>query len=161
MRRTLLLVIGVFLLTTCITTAQAQVRFDGNWWEGLSKDDSVVTLLVKEAYVSGLVDGRGTLKILIRPYLVYEDSVASVATKHHYPAITQAFDIAFAILDSSEFRNMTIGQIVDGLDSFYSDFRNRRIEVYQAFVFVIYEIDGTPQGWLDNYLQELRQAASY
>jgi hypothetical protein len=54
---------------------------------------------------------------------------------------------------------VTGGQLVDGLDSFYGDFRNRRILVYSAVWLVLNEIAGTPQDELDKMIQSWRKNA--
>ncbi|HTH74700.1 MAG TPA: hypothetical protein VL635_09875 [Trinickia sp.] len=49
--------------------------------------------------------------------------------------------------------NVTVGQIVDGLNQFYSDFRNRNIMIHDAVWLVLEQISGVPddqlhlEGW--------------
>jgi len=45
--------------------------------------------------------------------------------------------------------DVTVGQIVDGLNQFYSDFRNRNIMVHDAVWLVLQEIAGTPDSQLN------------
>jgi hypothetical protein len=58
------------------------------------------------------------------------------------------------------FRNVTNGQVVDGLDSFYSDYRNRSILVHDAVWLAVNEITGTPRGRLDAMIENWRRSSS-
>ena len=51
-------------------------------------------------------------------------------------------------------------QLVDGLDSFYKDYRNRTIKVHDAVWLVVNEIAGTPQQTMGKLIESYRQNAS-
>jgi hypothetical protein len=54
--------------------------------------------------------------------------------------------------------NITNGQVVEGVDKFYSDFRNRRIRVKNAVWIVLNQIAGRPN--VDDMIQHWRQSAA-
>lgn len=49
---------------------------------------------------------------------------------------------------------------MDGLDSFYKDYRNRTIKVHDAVWLVVNEIAGTPQQTMGKLIESYRQNAS-
>jgi hypothetical protein len=51
-------------------------------------------------------------------------------------------------------------ELVDGLDKFYSDFRNRNINVHDALPFVAAQLSGAPDEKLNAQLLKLRAAAA-
>jgi len=55
------------------------------------------------------------------------------------------------------FKNVTNGQIVDGLDSFYADFRNRSISVNNAAWLVVNQISGTPKEQIEAMIENWRR----
>jgi len=55
------------------------------------------------------------------------------------------------------FSHVTNSQIVDGLDKFYADYRNRRILIYRATWIVVHMMAGSPQKELDDMLDYERQ----
>jgi len=64
---------------------------------------------------------------------------------------------SYADYSSKYFTNVTNGQLVDGLDSFYADFRNRSIRVADAVWLVVNGIAGTPQEELDTIIENWRR----
>ena len=58
------------------------------------------------------------------------------------------------------FSNVTNGQLVDGVDTFYKDYRNRSIRVPNALWRVVMQIAGTPQDQLDQMIEDFRKTAS-
>jgi hypothetical protein len=52
---------------------------------------------------------------------------------------------------------VTNAQIADGLDQFYSDYRNRSIVVSSGVWLVLNSINGTPKDQLDNMIEGFRQ----
>jgi hypothetical protein len=57
------------------------------------------------------------------------------------------------------FKSVTTGQLVDGLDSFYADYRNRRILIVNAVYLVVNAVAGTPQEVMDAATEDLRRKA--
>jgi hypothetical protein len=58
------------------------------------------------------------------------------------------------------FLDITAKTVVDGLDSFYADFRNRKIRIAVATAVVLGQIAGLDQARVDAMVVELRKAAA-
>jgi hypothetical protein len=56
-----------------------------------------------------------------------------------------------------DFNNVTAGQLVAGVDSMYSDYRNRTISVKDILSVVIWNIKGVEQRVIDGRMQHLRE----
>ena len=57
-------------------------------------------------------------------------------------------------------QNVTNIQLADGLNTFYSDYRNRAILIHNAVWLVLNSIAGTPQAELDKMIESFRKAAA-
>jgi len=53
--------------------------------------------------------------------------------------------------------NATYGQVIDGLDHFYADYRNKTMTLAPATFYVYLELSGAPQSALDDYARNVRQ----
>jgi len=118
--------------------AQAQTRQDGNWWQA----NSVVIIT---AYIMGFWDGRlaetenwdsallfSGPKEFDKKFLMFAATVEDRAAK--------ARNLA---------PNMTVKQFRDGLDSFYTEYKNRLIPVREACDNVTYSIVGEPPEFIE------------
>lgn len=94
--------------------AHGQSTFDGDFWQAKVRD-------LKLIYVVGFFDGR--------------NSGVNEAARN---LGTTVLDQRLKGLAS----RVTVGQIVDGLDEFYKDWRNRRIFIRDAIPFVIAQAEG-------------------
>jgi hypothetical protein len=121
-------------------SAQAVDRRDGNWWIRLAKAD-------KAWYVIGFFDGME---------LGFRFSYWGIKDEKK---IGTAFDVGISYSNylKKYLSNVTSGQLVDGLDSFYSDFRNRRISMHGAVWLVVNSIVGTPKEELDKMIEGWRK----
>jgi hypothetical protein len=118
----------------------ARVR-DGNWWRNL-KDTSKVFFMT--GFFDGMVMGNefsywGVEKDDINT----ATNVASSYSKYADKYLT----------------NVTSGQLVDGLDTFYSDFRNRRIKVSNGVWIVVNQIAGKPEPDMQRMVESFRKYA--
>jgi hypothetical protein len=52
--------------------------------------------------------------------------------------------------------HITGGQLIDGLDRFYSDNRNRRIAVSNAVTVLLHGVSGMPRDALDKMIEQYR-----
>lgn len=121
----LCLTIGFWSLSAACS-AQDQRR-DGNYWRGMSKTS-------KLDYVTGFFDG-----MQLGHYFSYW---AYTTGPQKNDAIAGGAVMAYGEYSEKYLRNVTNGQLVDGLDAFYSDFQNRRIRVYSAVWLVTNQISG-------------------
>lgn len=99
---------------------------DGNYW--LSLDNK----LARTRYVIGFTDGMKLGKIF-----TYGGSLPDTAEE-----LNDFNNDSFGKLYAKYFTNVTAGQLVDGLDVFYEDFRNRNTTIYVAVWWVVQQISG-------------------
>ena len=123
-----LLVVLVWL-TACQAIA-AEGRRDGNWW-------GTQTQLSKLNYVVGFFDGMGLggnfgMWAFLPAKQAGDESAYSKASK------------SVSDYQSKYFSGLVNGQLADGLDLFYSDYRNRSIKVSVAVWLVVQMIAGEP-----------------
>lgn len=125
----------LFALTLALSvaaSAQTTSR-DGNWWRSQPEAR-------KAGYVVGLFDG-----ILLGNNFTVWDLIpkAKNPPPNTYDAYTQARG-SFDRFTEKYMTKVTSGQVVDGLDSFYSDYRNRSIHIETGAWIVLQTIAGEP-----------------
>ena len=105
---------------------------DGKWW-------ITITPLEKAIYTLGLMDGTEIGGALLSP--------------------TESAEMPdFALRSKQFFGQVNVKQLVDGMDHFYKDFRNREIGTRDALVVVTWQIKGTrDDAWLEAFVRKLRQ----
>jgi hypothetical protein len=118
-------------------------RRDGNWWLTLTRSS-------KLDYIVGYFDGM----LLGKNFCVWGIDDSDKKNNCDYEAIT-----SFSDYYKKYFLNVTNFQIVDGLDEFYSDYRNRRIEILGGIWLVVNGIAGTPKDKLDSMIESWRKNA--
>jgi hypothetical protein len=131
----------LLFLTAPLARNQQSTRRDGNWW--IDQDRTS-----KLKYVTGFYDGMNLGNKF--SYWGLDDPKGVVAEK-----VVGAYS-AYSDKYVSEVTN---GQLVDGLDKFYGDFRNRRIEVMGAIWLVLNEIAGTPEVEMQKMIENWRKNA--
>ena len=132
------------ILASTHTFADDAPDRDGNWWRTLDKT-------TKNAYMTGFFDG-----INLGHDFSYWDW-ASDTKQYSCFALTQR---SFNNYASRYLSKVTSGQVADGLDDFYKDFRNRSIEIPHAAWIVLNEIAGTPKPQLDEMIGNWRRGAA-
>jgi hypothetical protein len=117
-------------------------RLDGNWWISQQKNDRLF-------YAVGFFDG-------IR--FGHNFSLWNVpnGTKTEQGVVKQ-FDQAYQEYFQKYLVNVTGYQLVNGLDNFYSNYRNRRIKVNGAVWLVLNGIAGTPEDKLNKLIESWRE----
>ena len=138
-KQVLFLVCVLFALP--VLSAAEENRRDGNWW--LEQDR-----LTRSLYVIGFFDGMD---------LGHNFSYWAFSKDKNMADCMIKVGDSYAEYISKYFKNVTNRQIVDGLDSFYTDFRNRRILVSNAVWLVVNAIAGTPQESLDRMIENWRR----
>lgn len=128
------------------TAASAGWRIDGNSW----RND--LSGLGRVAIVRGYVEGFSQAQMMAPFYVC-------VALK--LPASADCFAKGAEAVEKSlpDFTGLTFGQIGDGLDAFYGDYRNRKIELPAAMVYVVKAIRGTPAQEMEKLAEDLRKYA--
>jgi len=134
--------VPLFSLVTLALYA-ADVR-DGNWWRDLTPS-------AKANYATGFFDGVN---------LGHNFSYWNLAhDKQKQECLIDVRD-SFDSFSTKYLTHVTNTQLVDGLDSFYSDYRNRSISIANAVWVVVNSIAGTPQDKLDEMIGNFRKNVS-
>lgn len=128
--RKLLVTLGVLLAVTTAPAFADENRRDGNWW-------LIQTYSTKVTYLVGFFDGMD----LGRNFTVW-----GLPTKKGQLASSAQFDgmTSYDKYNGKYLNNVTSGQLASGLDSFYSDYRNRTIRTPEATWLVLKTIAGEP-----------------
>ena len=134
-----------FALICAVTFAGAQTKEDGSWWKAL-------TPAFKLGYAAGFARGSELTAI--------ENTVGCLAMWSELNAVKAAYTLEqwkSVCTPQSNFDGVSMGQFVDGLNSFYEDYRNQRIEFGSAIEYVRDEIKGKPSTELQADLAHLRK----
>lgn len=137
MRQFLLIV--ALLAASSPLLAQDDRRRDGSWWLGLGNAPE------KHSYAIGIFDG-----MIVGSRLSYWPLPSSQQSR---------VAAAFNDWGAKYFSKITAKQLVDGLDEFYLDNRNRNIQTEDAIWLVANAVAGKPQAQLDKMVESYREAA--
>jgi hypothetical protein len=132
--------IVVLLALSFSLNAQGDNRRDGNWWIAQAPD-------FKVAYMTGFFDGMELGKNF--GFWKFADE-SNCVSKHHE---------SYEFYRDKYLNHVTNGQIADGLDVFYKDYRNRKITVSDGVWLTLLAIAGTPQADLDKRIENFRKSA--
>lgn len=139
-KKVALALLVVFALISLLPKLSSAVGLrNGNWWRSQSPYGKVI-------FVSGLFDGLNTLV----------DYTINKIGKKDYAKTMSVIGMDSQL--SSDIGKDTAGQIVAGLDSFYHDFRNRKIFVVDAFLVIIKEINGDSKAEINKLIVKYRHA---
>jgi hypothetical protein len=142
-------VFALFLLLACCAFSQAQtqtVNYDGYWW-------NAETPVFKLGFVLGYVQGTTQVnadtfgECLIARYAKYE--------RKRQVKVPPTDTNRECNLGSS-WDGIKSGELQDGLDEFYKDFRNKHVFINQALPYVRDQINGKSSAVLDKELEEIR-----
>ena len=137
--------ITVLLLSILLASANAQsTRRDGNWWRGTDQSARV-------AYMVGFFDG-----MLLGNNFSYWKFINDTRSSDCSRKVNESF----SEFSDKFFRNITDVQVVDGLNAFYTDYRNRSVIVNNAVWLVVNEISGTPREVLDPMIENWRRTST-
>ncbi len=140
--RTVLLALSFALPTL---TSAADIRRDGNWWRSQPNTARVY-------WVAGFFDGMDLgNRFSVWKYL-------KEGTKEEQACAKQA-TVTYQEFSQKYVEHVTAGQLADGLENFYSDYRNRRIELPGAVWLVLNGIAGTPKDELNRRIDSWREGA--
>jgi hypothetical protein len=137
------LAIGFVIFLAMAVAWGSDHRQDGNWWR--KQNDSF-----KVGVIIGFARGEevGQLNAARTFRLAHgDDRCVSAVTDHVLKA-------------KGTFSNTTVGQIIDGVETFYADYRNRTIWFHSAIQFVLDGIKGTPRDELDRMIEDARKRSS-
>lgn len=126
---------------------------DGRWWIRLSQAE-------KLSYVAGFFDGASysvallsgaTLKAMADPKTGKFSAARAEGAKATSLGAVQAIE--------ENLSNLTTGQVVQGLDETYNDYRNQGISVLDCIYVVIYGIKGGSDADVTRLLEVRRKQA--
>lgn len=141
----------VLLLTlpTISWTEEKILSSDGYTWESWSKG-------IKVGWAAGFYDGieQGTFEGGIFLW-AFEDIM-----KNRYQDSNELEFIknklGRSLGERTSFEFISFGQIVNGLDEFYKDFRNKTIEIREAAYMVRLELKGAPKNFIEEQIRIIR-----
>lgn len=121
--------------------SQTQDRMDGNWWNKLEPK-------LKFSFIVGFFEGMD-----LGNYFSYWGMSNS---KKDLDCSTKAIN-SYKYYANKYFNRITTGQLVDGLNEFFSDYRNRRIKISSSIWLVTNSIVGTPKEVVDKMIESWRK----
>lgn len=131
----------VLCLAAPLSRNQEYDRRDGNWWNRLDATS-------KPIYVVGMLDGM---------QLGNEFSVWGVGQSNSdCKDAAKLMQSAYADYRAKYLTNVTNIRIVDGLDAFYADAKNRGILVHGATWLVLNQIAGKPPAEMQALVEKWR-----
>ncbi len=139
-----LVLIFALLVSVSVCLHSSEARRDGNWWKSQTR-------ALKLDYMVGFFDGM-RLGYNFSYWEFAQDDAA-----HGNADCVSKVGKSYNSLNDKYFSNVTNDQIVDGLDVFYSDYRNRRIKIADAVWLVVNEMAGTPRKELDKLIESWRK----
>lgn len=132
------------MIICCSAWADNNTR-DGNWWRQNSSDG-------KATYIIGYWDGMSTcrdssflswnIRAAIAPSKACENYILSSAAEN---------------LSTYKATRITAGQLSEGLDNFYSDYKNRLIQTPHAITIVRQIIEGASNEVIQNAIESSRK----
>jgi hypothetical protein len=137
----LIAIVIVLCFTASLSRNQEYDRRDGNWWNQLDA-------ITKPIYVAGLLDGMQ----LGNKFSVWGIAQNAADCKD----AAKLVDSAYADYRATYLTGVTNIRIVDGLNAFYSDTKNRGILVKGALWLVLNQIAGKPQAEVQALVEKWR-----
>ena len=149
---------SVIVFVIMVLTSFNAFGGDGNWWRSLNdlhcQGVPEVPKVLKVFYIDGFRRGMdaGSLYSLgpidkreLKKLQGKELEYGEAALRNYFSNYNRYF------------LNTSIIQIVDGLDVFYEDFKNRKIFVSEAINFVVLQIAGVPSDEMEKMIEEARR----
>jgi hypothetical protein len=114
---------------------------NGYWWLSLDHLERIM-------FIQGYIDGLSRADKMVR--LDIQLQILKVRNESNLEFVTKEFD----------FYAITYGQMVDGIDVFYGDFRNKRILFDYASLYVRDQIRGGSEKELQDRIESMRKATT-
>jgi hypothetical protein len=143
----LLQVAMVLVVLMHSSLASAQPNANGDFWRQLSPN-------TRAAFVAGILASKAS-EVTVAPAVACLDSPDRDRFAQCYASQQRKFQEEY-----KDFVGIGAQQFVDGLDAFFSDYKNRQIQVVSALRHVAMSIRGVPQAQLNDYAEQLRRAAT-
>jgi hypothetical protein len=126
------------------------IRTDGNFWIQIEDNSGEWAGVIKLSFVRGFFDGieLGSWFSTWSPELSVAESPPLEEARARYMSYRAKYVAGIAP-----------AQVVDGLDDFYADYRNRSMSVPSAIWLVLNSIAGTPDDQLQTMIEGFRRFA--
>jgi len=135
------LILAVSLLAPVVTPVETGATQNGFWWANMSQERRIGFV---EGYITGLSRAEGMV------------TETAKAKKIEFLEVVSKKPVASYF----DFYQVSYGQCIDGLNEFYKDYRNKRININVAILYVRDQVRGVPQTELDARLDHMRQGAA-
>jgi hypothetical protein len=136
------------MLVLCVAAPlsrnQEYDRRDGNWWMQLDA-------IAKANYLAGFLDG---MELGNRVAFLTDDS-----GEKDYNTVSSKAAAAFASYRAKYLANVSGIRLVDELDEFYSDARNRQIPIYDGVWVVLNQLAGKSHAVMQPLIESMRKDA--
>jgi hypothetical protein len=144
-------VTAVLVLCSCFLSAADKPSLDGFWWAQMSPD-------YKLGWVSGYAQAMDLAGMLQTATCAAELPMY----KKEFPNLDTKDILQKMCLSNTEFDydGITMGQFVEGMDTFFKDYRNKQLEVGSAIQYVRDEIKGKPAQELDAEVTAWRRCSA-
>src|SRR5438105_12885178 len=143
MRRFLVLIGVMSCLATTFGQEKPLLRLDGYWW---ARQDQANKVTFAFGFAAGATESSAEAKEFFSLLHCKEETQKVANLKSH--------------LDDWNFSSIAAPQLVEGVDEFYRDFRNKGIHVVRAMLYVSAQIRGVPSDELAHRLDGLRKLAA-
>ena len=147
-RRSLIGGLGIILAAPGLSMspeaeAQTSDRRDGTWWRGLEPSERLMLVI-------GFLDG-----IELGNKFSYWGLITNGIVKDQ--ACFNTVKDSFLGYADRYFKNVTAGQLSDGMTAFYADYRNRSLTIPDAVWLVLQGISGVPADELEKKTENFRK----
>lgn len=138
-----LILVVLIILGTVAYVGADEIGFDGNFW---NENDRTV----KEFFVSGILGGiiAGQDRVMASAMEGVEKGQIEIKCFGAISSLKNSLE--------SDMEKIKAGQIVDNMDVFYSDFKNRSIKIRWAFLVVWQQIRGTSEEEIKIFIESIR-----
>jgi|HubBroStandDraft_5_1064220.scaffolds.fasta_scaffold306140_1 hypothetical protein len=140
MQLRMLLLGTILLFPTSPTSIDSGKPKNGYWWADMSDTRRL-------GLVEGYVTGLSRAEVLLRQSLDFNND--KIVDRTRKKPVTSYLD----------FSEISYGQYIEGLDVFYSDYRNKRINFNVAILYVRDQVRGASQDELEKRLEGMRKGA--
>jgi hypothetical protein len=153
-------IFGLMLILLCafpLRAVEEKEPRNGYWWNSFDEYSEAVEDAVKLGYVAGLAEGLGRACDVFDKELhrfLWEDSLSENDPWMFIGWCANYFDA-----QRNRLTGITYGQMVDGLDELYRDYRNKGLLVIDAMQPVKMEVEGRPEAEIDSVTRYLRRTS--
>ena len=138
------ILIGVSSIIFCQKSFAENKKHDGNWWQ-------IVPDMEKAVYITGYLEGTS---------LGRDFSCRGINKGDKKHDMCEKIEKSYEGQHSKYLKNVTNSQIVDGLNVFYEDVKNRKIDIRGAVWLVLLQISGESPEKMEDIILNWRKAAS-